>query len=160
MSLALLPLARVVDHELGHLAEGAPLLAVVHDEPRTALLRRQHALLDAVHQVGAARADVRAEDVGAVTLVVHAHGERLARVGDRVRVAHDVGGAASYGRQEDGEVRARDELGEHAARVLEEHAAQRRLLELEAPCLDGQTRRNGRLGRRLARSCPESPGAH
>ena len=70
---ALLALARVVHHELRHLAQRAPLLAEVDDQPGAALLRRADALLDPVDQVRAARANVGAEHVGAVTLVVDAH---------------------------------------------------------------------------------------
>mmetsp|Transcript_5882 Transcript_5882/g.12842 ORF Transcript_5882/g.12842 Transcript_5882/m.12842 type:complete len:208 (-) Transcript_5882:987-1610(-) len=129
---ALLPLACIVDHELGHLAQRAPLLPVVNDDSRAAFLGGAHALLDAVKQVGPARADVGAEDVGAVALVVHADGERLVWVGDGSVVAEDERGRAADGRQEDGEVRARHQLGEHAARVLEELAPKHALFKLEA----------------------------
>ncbi len=81
---ALLPLARVVDQELGHLAERAAFLAVVDDDADAALLRRLDAHLDAVHQIGPAGADVGAEHVRAVALVVHAAGDDRVGVGDAV----------------------------------------------------------------------------
>ena len=70
-----LPLARVVDQELGDLAQGAAFLTIV-DRPRR---RRPSApcsmqSLDAVREVGPAGADVGAEHVGAVALVVEAAG--------------------------------------------------------------------------------------
>src|SRR6202022_675112 len=79
---ARLPLARVVDEELGDLAERPPLLAGVDDDPNPALLGRLDTDFDTVNQVWAARADVRAEDVRAVALVVDAAGDNRAGVGD------------------------------------------------------------------------------
>ena len=76
---ALLALARVVDQELGDLAERPALLAVVDDDAEAAGLRRARAFLDAVHEIGPAGADVGAEHVRAVALVVHAAGDRRAR---------------------------------------------------------------------------------
>ena len=72
---ALLALARVVDQELRHLAERAAFLAVVDDEARRrpAARSRMHSSI-AVREVGPAGADVGAEHVGAVALVVHARG--------------------------------------------------------------------------------------
>ena len=61
----------------------------------TAFLRLADAFFDAVGEVGAARADVGAEDVGAVTLVVYAARQLLLRVGDRRGVTEDVRGAAA-----------------------------------------------------------------
>ena len=71
---ALLPLARVVDQELGDLAKRAAFLAKIDDEANAAGLRRRNALLDRVHQIWPARADIAAKDVRAVALVVHARG--------------------------------------------------------------------------------------
>ena len=70
-----LALARVVDQELGHLAERAAFLAGVGDQADAAALRAQDALLDRVREVGAAGADVGAEHVRAVAFVVHARGQ-------------------------------------------------------------------------------------
>src|SRR5277367_6414719 len=67
---ALLTLPRVVDEELGDLAESAALLAVIDDDADPALLRGLDADLDAVHQIGPASANIRAEDVRAVALVM------------------------------------------------------------------------------------------
>ena len=72
---ALLALARVVDQELGHLAERAALLAGVGDQADAAALRALDAFLDRVREVRPAGADVGAEHVGAVALVVHARGQ-------------------------------------------------------------------------------------
>mmetsp|Transcript_35767 Transcript_35767/g.90178 ORF Transcript_35767/g.90178 Transcript_35767/m.90178 type:complete len:261 (-) Transcript_35767:1077-1859(-) len=59
----LLPLAGVVDEKLGHLPERAPLLAEVDNDSHAPRLRRSDAFLDAVGEVGAARADVGPKDV-------------------------------------------------------------------------------------------------
>ena len=52
--------ARVVDQELGHLAERVPLLPRVDDQPAAARLRGAHALLDAVDEPEPAGARVGA----------------------------------------------------------------------------------------------------
>ena len=71
---ARLALAGVVDEELRHLAERAAFLAVVDDDAGAALLGLLHAFLDAVHEIGPAGADVGAEHVRAVALVMHPAG--------------------------------------------------------------------------------------
>ena len=121
---ALLALARVVDEELRHFAERAAFLAAVDDEPDAAGLRAADALLDRVRQVRPARADVGAEHVGAVALVVHARGERDVGIGEIARIAEHVDGLAADRRQEHFEIAARDELREHAAGLLEQRAPQ------------------------------------
>mmetsp|Transcript_71995 Transcript_71995/g.216435 ORF Transcript_71995/g.216435 Transcript_71995/m.216435 type:complete len:277 (+) Transcript_71995:1982-2812(+) len=105
-----------------------------------------------MEEVGAARRRVHAEDVRVAGLVVHAHHERQRRVGDRLDRADNVHGQPVDGRQEELEVGARDELGEHAARLLVDHAAQRRLLAVEplrhlGQVPDGLDRRFGRRQR-------------
>ena len=60
------------------------------------------------------------------------HHERLRGVGDGLDVADDVHGDAVDGWEEDLEVGASDELGEHAAGLLKELLPQHALLELEA----------------------------
>ena len=82
---ARLALARVVDQELGDLAERPALLAVVDDQPDAAGLGGRDADLDAVHQIGPAGADVGAEHVRAVALVVHPAGDLRGRIGERWR---------------------------------------------------------------------------
>jgi hypothetical protein len=77
---ARLALAGVVDEEFGDLAEGPAFLAVIGDQARAAVLGLADAFLDAVGQIGAAGADVRAEDVRAVALVVDAAGQAALRV--------------------------------------------------------------------------------
>src|SRR5258708_4693080 len=87
---AVLALARVVDEELGDLAERASFLAVVDDHAGAALLRRGDAHLDAMREIGPAGADVRAEDVGAVALVMDAAGELPRGVGDGGEVLEEI----------------------------------------------------------------------
>ena len=58
-------------------------------------LRGLDALLDRVRQVRTARADVAAEHVRSVALVVHAHGERHVLVGDGVDAAPHVDSEAA-----------------------------------------------------------------
>jgi hypothetical protein len=75
-----LPLAGVVDQELGDLAERAALLAEVYDEPDAAALRAPDALLDRVGEVrptpkGFGRRTRRRGRVGDL------------RVADRLRIA-------------------------------------------------------------------------
>ena len=123
---ALLALPRVVDQELGDLAERAALLAIVDDDAEPAGLRRARALLDAVHEIGPAGADVGAEHVRAVALVVHAAGDAGGRVGKLGDVAEQIDRRAADGRQEHIEVGPRHQLGEHAGRLLEQRAAQAR----------------------------------
>src|SRR5439155_24124942 len=82
-----LALARVVDEEFGDLAEGPALLAVVDDDPDPALLRRLCANLDAMHEIGPARADVGAKDVRAIAFVVDAAGDDRLLAADRADIA-------------------------------------------------------------------------
>ena len=65
-------------------------------------------------------------------LVVEANDERRVRFRDRRDVADDVDGDAVDRRQEELEVGPRDELGEHAARLLVQQPAQLGLVALEA----------------------------
>ncbi len=129
---ALLALPGVVDQELGDLAERAALLAVVDDDAEPARLRGARALLDAVHEVGPAGADVGAEHVRAVAFVVHAAGDGGGGIGELGDVAEEIDGGAADGRQEHLQVGPGDELGEHAGRLLEQRAAQVRLRGPEA----------------------------
>src|SRR4029434_9340212 len=92
---ARLALARVVDEELGHLAQSPTLLPEVDDESHAAGLRAADALLDVVDQVRAAGADVGAEDVGAVALVVHTRGQRQGGIGELREAAEHVSGLAA-----------------------------------------------------------------
>ena len=144
-----LPLARVVDQELRHLAERTAFLAVVDDEAHAALLRHLDADFDAVREVGAARADVGAEHVGAVALVVDAAGDlgrrRLPSCAD---VAEEVERHPADRRQEDVQIGTRDELREHAAGLLERARGEARpSATLEAPRDAGQM--PDRIDRRL-----------
>ncbi len=105
------------------------------------------ALLDAVNEIRPAGADVGAEHVGAVALVVHAAGERAALVPHAARIAEDVERDAADRRQEHREVRTRDQLRIHAAGLLEQRAAQRVFLHAETFRDAGQI--PDRLDRRL-----------
>ncbi len=115
-----LPFARVVHQELGDLTERAPFLAVVDDESVAALLGAADALLDAVGEVRPAGADVGAEYVRAIALVVHAAGERHVAFGEPLGVAEHVDRVSADGRQKDLEVAAGHELREHPAGLHEE----------------------------------------
>src|SRR6266481_2177052 len=79
---ARLPLAGVVDEELSDLAQRPPLLAVVDDDPDPALLGGLDADFDAVDEVRTARADIGAEDIRAIALVMNPAGDNRAGVGD------------------------------------------------------------------------------
>ena len=129
---ALLALARVVDQELGDLAERAAFLAVVDDDAELALLRGAGAFLDAVDEIRPAGADVGAEHVGAVALVMHAAGELGARIGEPRHVAEQIDRGAADRRQEHAQVRPRHQFGEHAGGLLEQAPPQRRLGGAEA----------------------------
>ena len=144
---ALLALARVVDQELGDLAERAAFLAVVDHEPDAARLRHLDADLDAVREIRPACADVGAEHVGAVALVVHAAGERRPAVAELGRIAEAVDGRAADRRQEHLEVGPRDQLRIHAAGLLVQPAAQFGFGEAEALGDAGQI--PDRIDRRL-----------
>src|SRR2546423_2871755 len=98
---ALLTLARIVDQELGDLAERATLLAIVDDETDTAGLCHLDRDLDAVCEVRSAGADVGPENVGAVAFVVHAAGERRQTVAELRRIAEAVDRGAADRRQKD-----------------------------------------------------------
>ena len=77
-----------------------------------------------MREIGPAGADVGAEHVGAVALVVHAAGERRVAVAELGRIAEAVDGGAADRRQEDLEVGARDQLRIHAAGLLVQSAPQ------------------------------------
>ena len=128
-----LALPCVVDEELRHLAERAAFLAVVDDEPHAALLRHLDADLDAVREIGPARADVGAEHVRAVALVVHAAGDLGGGAAQRADVAEEIERHAADRRQEHVQIGPRDELRKHASRLLEQHAPQLPLGDVEAP---------------------------
>src|SRR5581483_3018136 len=121
---AFLALSRVVDEELRHLAERATFFSRVRDDAGAARLRGANANFDAVREVRAARADVRAEDVRAVALVVHAAREPLFRIADLAEIYDEVDSNATDRWQKNVEIGTRDELREHAARLLEEAAPQ------------------------------------
>src|SRR5690606_4321010 len=121
---ALLPLAGVVDEELGDFAERASLLAVIGDDADAARLGLPDAFLDAVNEIRAAGADVRAEDVGTVALVMDAAGDPALRIAQARHIADDVNGDVADGRQEDAHVRPGHEFREHAAGLLEQSPPQ------------------------------------
>ena len=121
---ALLALAGVVDQELGDLAERAAFLAVVDDDAEAARLAGARAFLDAVDQIGTAGADVGAEHVGAVALVMHAAGDPGAVVGQLGDVAEQIDRHAADRRQEHLQVGPGHQLRKHAGGLLEQRAAQ------------------------------------
>src|SRR5215471_267703 len=121
---ARLALAGVVDEEFGDLAKGSPFLAVVDDDPDPAPLRGLDADLDAVHEIGPARANVGAEHVRAVALVMHSAGDYATWLGDLLDGAEEVNRRAADRRQEHLDVGPGDKLREHAAGFLEQGAPQ------------------------------------
>ena len=129
---ALLALAGVVDQELGDLAQRAALLAVIDDDAEAARLGRAGAFLDAVDEIGPAGADVGAEHVGTVALVVDAAGDLGAGIRELLHVAEQVHGGAADRRQEHVHVGTGDELGKHSGGLLEQGTAQMRLGAAEA----------------------------
>src|SRR5581483_4322851 len=92
---ALLAFARVIDEELSDLAERSALFAVVDDDPDPALLRCGRADFDAMHEIGPAGADIRAEDIGTIAFVVYAAGNRRLRPADPLDVAEQVNRCAA-----------------------------------------------------------------
>ena len=128
---AFLPFAGVVDKELGHLPERSPLLPEVHDKAGTACLRAPDALFDAVNQIRPTRADVGAENVGTVALVVHAHRQIGLGSMDFTGIAEHIGRHASDGRQEHVQIHPCNQLREHAAGLLEKDAPEFALFDLE-----------------------------
>src|SRR5205807_10625740 len=153
---ALLGLAGVVDQELGDLAERAALLAIVDPEPDAARLRHLDGDLDAVGEIGPAGADVGAEHVGAVALVVNAAGQRSAAVAELCRIAEAVDRGAADRRQKYLEVGPRHQLRIHAAGLLVQAAAQVGLVEIET---FGDTRQiPHRIDRRLHHTHAAVPG--
>ncbi len=144
---ALLPLAGVVDQELGHLAQRAAFLAVVHAQAHAAALRALDAFLDGVREVGAAGADVGAEHVGAVAFVVNASRQFDRGIRQIGRVAEDVQREVPDGRQKHLQIGPRDQFRVHAAGFLEQHAAQLGLAAAKALGHAGQVPH--RLHRRL-----------
>src|ERR1039458_5539048 len=85
-----LALASIVHQELRDLAERPPFLTVVDDESRAACLGLAYALLDTVREIGAAGANIRAENVRAIAFVVHATGQAARRIADRRGITEDV----------------------------------------------------------------------
>ena len=142
-----LALARVVDEELGHLAQRAALLAGVGHQTHTAALGALDALLDRMREIGPAGADVRAEHIRAVALVVHACGQLHGGITQVAAIAEDVDGLPADRRQEHLQVRARDEFGIHATGLFEQHAAQIGFAATESVRNPGQM--PNRLDRRL-----------
>src|SRR5580692_594202 len=121
---AFLTFARVVDKEFRDLAERTAFLAVVDDDAEAAFLPGARAFLDAMNQIGAAGADVGAEHVGTVALVMHATGDLGAMVGQLGDVAEQIGRCAADRRQEDLQVGPCHQFGKHARGLLEQLPAQ------------------------------------
>ncbi len=88
----LLSFTGVVDEKLGHFTQGATFFAIVDDETGTAGLRGLNALLKTMDEIGSARANVRAEHVRAIALVMDANRQRPIRVGNRFYRAHNIHG--------------------------------------------------------------------
>ena len=122
-----LSLAGVVDQELGDFPQSSPFLAVVDDDPDPALLRGLDADFDAVNEIRAARADVRAEDIRSVAFVVDAAGDHRAWICKTLDLAKEIHRRAADRRQQDLEVGTGDQLGKHASCLLEQGTTEVRL---------------------------------
>mmetsp|Transcript_51127 Transcript_51127/g.122994 ORF Transcript_51127/g.122994 Transcript_51127/m.122994 type:complete len:429 (-) Transcript_51127:1632-2918(-) len=129
---AFLALAHVVDEVLCHLSQGAALLPEVNANSCSSPLGTLDALLDGVRQVRPASADVGAEHVAAIALIVHAAGELHGLVGDLLGVAPDVYCHATNERQEQLEVPPRQQLRIHGVGLLEDRLPQFVLRDAEA----------------------------
>mmetsp|Transcript_15028 Transcript_15028/g.35429 ORF Transcript_15028/g.35429 Transcript_15028/m.35429 type:complete len:298 (-) Transcript_15028:633-1526(-) len=165
----LLPLPGVVHKELGHLAQAPALLPEVDNHAHASLLCSPDALLDAVDEVGSARADVGAKDIRAVALVVHSDSARLRGVAAVLGGPEDVDSLSADGREEDVDVGARDELREHSSCLLEHGAPKRGLRDPKPLChawkvphvLDGSLGSgHGSVGHQQLVVCLESPLLH
>ncbi len=119
-----LTLTRVIYQKLRHLSERPTLFAVVDDQSDAACLRRTNALLDAVCEIRAARADVRAEDIRAIALIVNPTGQWAHRVMEGCRVTEDIQRRAADRRQKNVQVATRDQLRIHAGGLLEQGSTQ------------------------------------
>ena len=128
---AFLPLASIVNEEFRDFAQSTAFFAEIRDYACTALLRGFHADLDAMNEVGAAGADVGAEHIRAVALVVDAAGQFAFRVRDRREVADDIDRDAADGRKENMVVGASHQFRKHASGLLKEAAAQLRLANVK-----------------------------
>src|SRR6516165_3502362 len=121
---SLLALARVVDQELRHLAECASFLAVVYDDAQSGGLSAARAFFDTVDKIRPASADIGAEDVGPVALIMYPARNEGARVLQLLNVAEQIDGGASHRRQEDLEIEPGHELRKHSGCLLEQRATQ------------------------------------
>src|SRR5438477_632155 len=101
---ARLTLTCVIYQKFRDLTERPPLLAVIDDQSGATCLRRPDAFLNAVSQIGATGADVGAENVRAVTLVVDPTSQWTRRITDGGRVTKDIQSGASDRRQENMQV--------------------------------------------------------
>src|SRR5438270_4327383 len=117
---AQLALAGVVDEELGDFAERPPLFAIVDDDPDPALLRGLDADLDPVDEIGAASADVRAEHVRPVALVMDTTGDHRPWIRDPLDRTEEVDRHTADRRQQDLDIWPGHELVEHPPDLLEQ----------------------------------------
>jgi hypothetical protein len=142
-----LALAGVVDEEFGNLAERPPLFAVVDDDPDAALLCGLDANLDPVDEIGAASADVRAEHVRPVALVMDTTGDHGAGLRDPFDGTEEIDRHAADRGQQDLEIGPSHEFGKHPPGLLEQGAPQIGLGDPEAGGQPGQMPH--RIDRRL-----------
>ena len=121
---AFLALACVVDQKLRDLAERAAFLAIVNDDAESAGLSGACAFLDAVDQIGTAGADVRAEHIRAIALVMHAAGYLGGVVRQFADVAEQIGRRAADRREKNLQIRPRHQFRKHARGLFEQLPAQ------------------------------------
>mmetsp|Transcript_5690 Transcript_5690/g.20028 ORF Transcript_5690/g.20028 Transcript_5690/m.20028 type:complete len:228 (+) Transcript_5690:376-1059(+) len=127
----LLPLPGIVNQELGNLAKRASLLSEVHDDTDATILSGSYALLDPMHEIGSAGADIGAKDIRPVALIMNPHSANLGRILQILCWSEDVDGESSDGGKEDLQVRSGDELGEHPTSLLEHASSEGCLSDVE-----------------------------
>lgn len=109
-SAVLSSLTRVVHEVFGHLSKRTTLFPEVDDYAAAALLGLLDCLFHAEDEVWPARADIRAEDIAAVALVVDTEGKAHVRIRHLGRVAEDVDGQTADGWEEELNVMAGNQL--------------------------------------------------
>lgn len=112
-------LACVVYEVLGHLTESATFFAEVDDNTTTPLLSLLDGFFYTEDEIRSASADIRAEDVASVALVVNAEGETGVGVGHFCWVTEDVNSQPTDWGKEELDVMSSDKLRVRSTSLLE-----------------------------------------
>ena len=115
---AFLPLARIVDQELGHLAQRAAFLAVVDDDAKPAGLGAARAFFNAMDEIGTA---VQMSEPNTSDPLHSSCTRQVIACADRelFHVAEQIDGRAPDRRQEHLQIEPGHELRKHAGGLLE-----------------------------------------